>query len=235
MYLGQITGAQQEKYPEDAAVLHELWTAFLENYNACKAGKMPPENESNYRALSSPGPLQYRAFIRFFAFFEDQEKIIEKNWNDLSMYDLACLRDDSTPEILSFVQEKIAASGNKSMVMACGMFWKHHLPTREKLIALITKLHGQGVKFHLFTQEKSTNPYVAGLKGSLKKSRFNLKERIAIHYVLVGNQYLLVELPHTESTVFRLNMFLDLDQVKYSAQGSKQKLLRFLDDLTKTK
>jgi len=234
MYSGQITGGQQERSTEDEAVLQELWTAFLENYEACKAGKMPLEDENKYRVLSSPGPSQYHAFIRFFGFFADQEKVIEKHWNDLSMYDLAYMNDDSHPALLSFVEEKTAASDYKLTVMACGMFWKHHIPTRKKLIALITKLHGQGVQFNLFTQAKISAPYMAGLKGNIsRKSRFNLKERIAIHYVLAGQRYLMAELPHTESTVFRLNMFLDLDQVEYSAGNSKKDLLQFLDKLAK--
>ena len=235
MYSGQIIGgAQQERSDEDEAVLQELWTAFLENYYACKEGKMPLEDENKYRILSSPGPVQYHTYIQFFDFFEDQEKVIEKNWEDLSMYDLAYMNDDSYPAILSFIQEKTAASDYKLTVMACGMFWKHHIPTRKKLVALITGLHAQGVNFHLFTQAKITDPYINDLKGSIdRKSRFSLKERIAIHYVLAGQRYLLFELPHTESTVFRLNMFLDLDQVKYSAGKSKQGLLQFLDKLTK--
>jgi len=232
-YLGQITGAEQEKSPQDKAVLRELWMAFLENYNACKAGKMPLEDESKYRILSSPGPAQYHAFIHFFGFLAAQEKVIKEKWANLSMYDLAYLNDESTPEILSFVREKTAISEHKFTVMACGMFWNHHLPTRRKLVALITELHGQGVKFSLFTQAKSTDPYIDGLNGSLEKACFNRKERIAIHYVLAGRRYLLVELPHTESTVFRLNMFLDLDDVEYAKGKSKQDLLQFLDDLTK--
>jgi hypothetical protein len=47
-----------------------------------------------------------------------------------------------------------------------------------------------------------------------------------------GNPDLLFyEYPHTESTMVRLNMFLNLDKVEYKNGKTKADLLKFLDSM----
>jgi hypothetical protein len=223
---------------KDQEVLRKLWTAFLINYNAFKNGQMLMKDEFKYKFLSSPGPSQYRAFLYFFNFFKNEERIVKepKFWDHLYMYDWLFMDEDAEPAMLQFVKNLASPAydaKNKKIILAFGSFWKQHLPTREKIILLLNELDTQGADVRIYAQVKEDEPYIEKLKPSIrKKSRLGLEKRIAIHFILTGD-CIFLEFPHTETTEFRLNWFIDLNSVEYKWWKTKRGQLRYFESLIK--
>jgi hypothetical protein len=216
-------------------VIVDLFDAFLENYSAFKAGKMSQEAEENYKILGSPAPSQYRAFVDFFGFFENEENMVWEKRDYIYMYDLADMDVSGKPAMLGFVQNldspDFDAQG-KNIVLAFGSFWGQHYPTRKEIISHLTHLHEKGADIRIFTQAATTEEHIVDIISPIKeKSRFGIKKRIPIHFIRAGNDFVFFEFPHTETTVLRLNMFLDVNAIKLKPKRTKDELLHFFDNL----
>ena len=212
-----------------------LWDAFMENYNAFKAGKMKLEDEVKYNLLSSPGPAQYAAFVKFFAFFENEEHTFWEGKNYMYMYDFADLDEQTEPAILELLRNLSSSAydlENKHITLVSGFFWGQHIQTREKIISYFKTLYENKAYVRMVTRAKKDGPYIDNLTPFLSHdSHFNISNRIPIHFILVDPDFLFFEFPHTESSVFRLNMFLDLNNLKLKEGKTKADLLNFLDSL----
>jgi len=221
-------------------LIHELLLpAFLDNYSAYKEKKMPMKDEAKYKLLSPPGPSQYRAFARLFDFFKGEEGIVkaQENKEYLYVYDIAFMDSQPEPAMLDFIKNLASAAYNaegKKINLAFGSFWGHHLSTREKIISLMNELDKKGADVRIYTQAKDTEDYISSISLSIKnKSRFGLQKRIPIHYVRADKDFVFLEFPHTETSEFRLNWFLDLGGVKFKWWKTKKGLSRYLDSLIK--
>jgi len=211
-----------------------LWLAFLNNYHAFRARKMIPEDEVKFNLLSSPGPMQYNAFFQLFGNFIKEEETFWENRNFMYMHDLANM-EGPEPAILHFLRNLSSDNYNpsgKTITMAAGSFWEEHLPTRKKIIQELIKLHAKKTKVRIVTQAKDKGEYIADLFQHIESnSHFNLPRRIPMHFMLAGEDYLLFEFPHTESSAFRLNMFQDLNNMKLKPGRTKADVLNFLETI----
>ena len=222
----------QKATGETAEFITCLWEAFHENYDEYEAGGMPVEDEINYRILSSPGPCQYKAFSEFFAFFKDKDKQIWALRDYMYMHDFADIKDGTTKAPILDVLQKLYDVNDyepKKITYVSGLFWGQHPETRNEIMSYFKKFHDRGDKLRIFTRAKRD---VIGKDSSIFSgdSQFYMGKRIPFHYVRAGDTYLYFEFPHTESSVFRLNMLLDLDALEYK-QGTKTGLLGFLDSV----
>jgi len=221
-----------------AELIADLWDAFNENYEAFKAGEMPLEDEVKYHLFSSPGPTQYKAFFDFFNILEDGKEQIWALKEYMYMHDFADIKDGTTePDILEILQNlyNVDDYNPKIITLVSGLFWGQHFETRAKIMQHFNKFHdkkNKKNKIRILTRAKKDD---IGSCASIfsANSKFYMKKRIPFHYVRAGNDYLYYEFPHTESSVFRLNMLLDLNTLKYKKGKSKADMLRFLDSLIK--
>jgi len=113
--------------------------------------------------------------------------------------------------------------------MVSGQFWVQHLETRKKIISSLAKLHEKNANIRIVTRAKKDGLQINSLPLS-HNSHFDIYRRVPIHYVL-ADPYLFFEFPHTESSVFRLNMLLDLNNLKLKEGKTKADLLSFLDSI----
>jgi len=228
--------APQEIRGKDQGIITDLWKAFLENYNAYKNGDMPMTDEYKYKLISSPGPSQYKAFSDFFAFSKQGERSVEeeKFRTNLCMYDLLYMDKQTEPEMLRFVRCLNSSQfdpNGKQILFAFGSFWGRHLPTREKMIKEMNELDKKGADVRVFAQAKKDEEYIELMNKSIrKKSCFGLQQRIPIHYVR-ADDLVFLEFPHTETSEFRLNWYLNLDDVDYVSPKTKSELKRYFDSL----
>jgi len=218
----------------DPEFIKALWFAFLNNYRAFRARKIVPEDEVKFNLLSSPGPLQYSAFVLFFGNFIKEEETFWENRNYMYMYDLANM-EGPEPAILHFLRNLSSDNYNpsgKTVTMASGSFWEEHIPTRKKIIQELIKLCTKKAKVRIVTQAKDNGAHIAELIPHLESnSHFNLPRRIPIHFARADDDYLFFEYPHTESTAFRLNMFQDLDNLELKPGRTKADVLNFLETI----
>jgi hypothetical protein len=238
LQMNKIVIAPEKTCEKDQVILQQLWSAFLVNYYAFKKREMPIKDEFKYKLFSSPGPSQYRAFLRFFKFLKKEEHTVEeqKFWDYLYMYDWLYMKDDAEPAMLRFVRNLDTLDfdvKNNKIVLAFGSFWRPHLPTRKKMIDALNKLDEKGANISIYAQVKENEPYMELLNRSIiEKSRFGLEKRIPIHFVWAGD-YIFLEFPHTETTEFRLNWLLDLNNMEYKWWKSKNGQLRYFNSLIK--
>jgi len=216
--------------PEE--VKEVLWNAFWENLDAFTTGEMKKEDEGSYYLYSAPGPSQYNAFDQFFSFLENPKKQLWGLKSQMYTHDLAAMSEESRPgivELLENVIEQYKFNGEQ-VTLVSGSFWKHHIPTRRKIGTLFEELHGKGARLRMVTRAKWDEPYVGDVVSLLgKDSHFGMYERIPLHFVRVGGDFLYFEYPHTESSMYRLNMLLDLNAMNYKQGKTKADLLKFLD------
>ncbi|MCL2443104.1 MAG: hypothetical protein FWD13_06505 [Treponema sp.] len=216
---------------EDLEFIEELWKAFIVNYRAFRDREMVPGNEANFRLISSPGPLQYNAFVQFLGHFENEEQTIWEDKCHMYMHDLANM-EESEPAILEFLKNLNSSDYNPAdneTVMVTGQFWGDNIEIRKKIIEhLIEFYKNKKAKIQIFSQAKEDKD-ISSVIPYLDSYQFDMSKRIPIHFVLAGEEYLFFEFPHTESSIFRLNMFLDLNNIKYKRGKTKKDLLNFLE------
>jgi hypothetical protein len=227
-----------EKANERERLINEqLLTAFLDNYSAFKRKEMLMKDELKYKLLCSPGPSQYRAFFYLFNFFKEEERIVkaQENKDYLYMYDAAFMDNQAEPAMLHFVKNLTTGAYDargKKIILAFGSFWGHHHPTRGKMISFLNELDNKGADVRIYTQAKEDECYISDINQSIKiKSHFALQKRISIHYVRVDRDYIFLEFPHTETSEFRLNWFLQLDGINFKWWKTKGGLSRYFDTL----
>jgi hypothetical protein len=220
---------------DDREGIWDLWEQFLENYKAFKAGKMPLEDEDKYRLLSAPGPSQYYAFTGLFDFFKNEEQMVKEKPDILYTYDLVEEPTDLPMlELLKILCSSAYDATGKNIIMTSGSFWEQYPAIRAKFISYLEKLYNKGAKVKIFTQAEMSEKSIADIIEPVKKeSRFGLKNRIPIHFLQVDKDYIQPEFPHTESSLFRLNMFLDLNKIEpdLKTEKTKEDLLAFFNSL----
>ena len=87
----------------------------------------------------------------------------------------------------------------------------------------------------IYTQANVDEEYICDIKQSIKeKSKFALQKRIAIHYIQADKDCILLEFPHTEIAEFRLNWFLNLDNMNIKQGKTKDDLLYYFDSLIRS-
>ena len=229
--------APKEAPAEAKELIPELWEGFKENYLAFKSGDMKLEDEPKYRAVSSPGPSQYDAFVKFFDFIEGGEDWIWKQRDNMHMHYLFDLEKYGGPAFLEFLNNLNSSDydcNGKKITMVSGSFWRVNPETREMIISLFLNLCGKNAKVQVITQADENEPRMTGVSRFLdRKLSSNTEKRRPIHFVLAQEKYLFFEFPHTESTWFRLNMFIDFDEIPYKKGKSKAGLLRFFNKIIK--
>jgi hypothetical protein len=224
------------RFPDDEE-WEGLWEGFLENYQAFKDGKMLPEDEDTYKLLSSPRPSQYCAFAELFDFFEHGEQVVTDNPDSLYTYDLIDTENITAHAMLDFLHNLCAPAyeaKGKTIVFSSGSFWEPNLRTREKMISFIEELYGKGARITIFARADEAEAGVADIPEPIRKeSRFGLKKRIPIHFIKAGKDFVYMDFPHTESSLFRLVMFLDLNKLEPQLKKGKTKedLSNFFDEL----
>jgi len=225
--------APKKNVERDALIYELLVPAFLDNYIACKK-KQVSMDEYKYKLFSAPGPSQYLAFCRFFAFFKGGENVVNNKDNYLYLYNIT-LKDTPESAMVEFVQNLASDSYDakgKKIKFSFGSFWAHDQATRKNIISLMNELEKKGADVSLFTQSSETEEGMDNISPTIKnKSRFNLKKRISIHYVRVDEDFVFLEFPHTEATDIRLGWFLDLNNIKFKFGKNKKGLLQYLDSL----
>jgi len=207
-----------------------LWGAFAENYQAFENEEMKLDDEVVYNLLSSPGPAQYNEFHSFFDFLEGGKDYIWSLSEQMYMHDFADIENGTCePDILEFLQKLYDANDYfpKEITLVSGLFWGQHHGTRKKIMSHFKKFHDRGDKVRLLTRAKKE---VIEEHASIftEDSQFYMPKRKPFHFVMAGDDYLYFEFPHTESTVFRLNMLVDINTLKYKQGKSKEDMLRFL-------
>jgi len=216
---------------EDVGLIESLWDAFHENYKAFVGGEMPMKDEIKYQVLSSPGPRQYEAYSKFFNLLDDEENQIWTNYRKyMYMHDFADLRDGTRePAILELLQKAYDANDYypKEITLVSGLFWGQHRETGNKIMGHFKKFHDRGEKVRILTRAKAEN--VGDVSVFSDDSHFEMPGRIPLHFFKFGDDYFFPEFPHTESTVFRLSMLLDLNTIKYRNGKSKEDMLDFLN------
>jgi hypothetical protein len=231
------TAIAPKKIPgKDQELIRNLWDAFLVNYFAFRTRKIVPADNMKFRLISSPGPLQYSAFVQFFGHFEKEEDTIWEDNDNMYMHDLANM-EKSNPAILEFLQNLYSPDScynvsGKKITMASGSFWGEHIQTREKIIEQFKELRKNNAKVRVVSQAREEEEHIEDLTPYLESDYcFDLTRRIPIHFTIAGEDYLFFEFPHTESTVFRLNMFMDLNNLKLKQGKTKADVLNFLEAL----
>ena len=225
----------QEQLQEQDEVIDILLGSFVENFNAYKDGKMA--DELNYILFSSPGPSQYAAFAGFFDHLEDEKDQILSLKKYMYMHDFAEMNNETKPAILVLLQNLIneykkpsVSFMDRRITMVSGSFWAHHIPTRMKLILLFQLLHTMKTRLRVVTRASRNEQYLDDLASLLgRDSCFSIPNRVPLHFVKAGDDLLFFEFPHTESSVVRLNMLLDLNTLRYKKGKTKADLLNFLD------
>ena len=225
----------QEQLQEQDEVIDMLLKAFVDNYNAHKESKR--EDEINYILFSSPGPSQYTAFADFFSYLEDGEDQILPLKDYMYMHDFADMDNDAKPAILVLLQNLIKVYNEASIsfkgrpiTMVSGSFWAHHIPTRMKLILLFELLKSMEARLRVVTRASRNEEFIDNLASILgRDSLFSIPNRVPMHFLRDSDDFLFFEFPHTESSVIRLNMLLDLNTLRYEKGKTKADLLKFLD------
>jgi hypothetical protein len=226
---------EKKKDDETQEAIKDLLAAFWDNYNSYKAGEMPPSDENFYKAIGAPGPAQYSAFEKLFSMCEDGERVVEKYFDQIYMYDLVDMEKEE-PAMLQFVRKLSDRAvyddpGKNKICFAFGSFWGRHHETRKKIISYLPELYKKGLSIEINAQAKETEEHIANIIDPVKKnSRFGIKTRIPIHFIRTGD-FVFFEFPHTESTIIRLNMLLDLTEIAPKQEKSKEQLIRFFDEL----
>jgi hypothetical protein len=235
--MAEMTIAPKRSPNEDLESIGLLWEGFLENYDAFKAKKMHLKDEDKYRLLSVPGPTQYRAFVQLFDFFKKEEQLVKEYPDILYTYDLIDEELETLP-ILEVLQNLCSSVEydvkGKNIVMASGSFWGQNPAIRAKIISCLEDLYKKGAVVTIFARAGKDEESVTNIIEPIKeKSRFGLRDRIPIHFLRVDKDYIQLELPHTESVLFRLNMFLDLNKIEPELKEgrTKEDLLAFFNNL----
>jgi hypothetical protein len=211
-----------------------LFDTFLEGYNKFKAGKMVPDTEVDYKDLGIPSPAQYEAFSKLVNFFENG--IYEfLNQHNSYFYDLTIKNDLSEIGMLEFVKnltEFDFTGQEKKVVLSFGSFWGKRECVRNEMILMLRSLHKKDIQIQLNTNCKEEEIEDQKFLDIVRKtSHYGLDKRIPIHFVQGGSDFFFFEFPHTEKTIVRLNMFMDLNTVKFKQGKTKTDIAYFFNNL----
>ncbi|MDR2099168.1 MAG: hypothetical protein LBO78_04065 [Rickettsiales bacterium] len=225
---------------DDAEAKYELYGAFKENL----AGfKQKPSYEAMSaidvaRLLCAPGPAQYLAFHKFFAFLAkgsdaSKEEIAEMMTDDLVEHGIL-------PEIAQFFDrlEEQDVRG-QDITLSMGSLWENEgldqqigLERRKALASRLERMADFGAHVRLRTTARDFSQLSQAIA---KESVFGLPHSSFIHFAKVSDKVLFVEFPHTQTTYFRLSAAYDLDKIEYAPGAGKGELCAFFDGMAARK
>ena len=216
-----------------------LWKGFSRRYGILRTGVVYPKDDAKRELLGTPGHSQYRAFKEFFDFFKGKKQAVEdeESLGSHYFYSLKGNNNSTVPPSVELLKWLCTSSYNvegKSIVKASGSFWGRNMKIREQAISCFTELHKKGADVSIYARAREDEPGIEGIIAPIKNnSHFGLENRIPIHYVRVGTDFIYLEYPHTESTVYRLVMPLDLNGVGPRLEDGKTKedVVRFFDGM----
>ena len=228
----QMKGTKGE-FQKDVDILFDT---FLESYNDCKAGKMTKKMDEYCKLTGIPDSSQYKAFAEFIKLL-DKEELYFLDEESFYYYNMTLVNSNSQLGLLEFIDNLTKLDfkeQKKKIVFTSGSFWEKKPEIREKLIAYFKILHDKSFEIELYMNAKESEDHMRNLTPLVNKnSRFGLKDRIPIHFLLCGDDYLFFEFPHTENIIVRLNMFMDLNTVALKPNKSKTDVVLFFDNLIK--
>ncbi|MDR0312760.1 MAG: hypothetical protein LBI14_04115 [Treponema sp.] len=237
---GVMNIAPKKASAEAHKIISQLWDGFFDNYMAFKDGVMKIEDEPKYKVFDAPGPLQYRAFVMFFDFIEGGADWVWSQRDNMYMHDLYDMERYGPPAILEYLKNLNSPAcyncTGQTIIMVSGTFWRVHLTTGKKIVSFFYNLSANGANVQILTQAKNEESHASAISQFRMENYMpisNLDERRPIHFILAGEDYLYFEFPHTESTEFRHNMFLDLNTIPFKKGIEKSHLLRFFNDIIK--
>ena len=213
-----------------------LFDTFLENYNDYVAGKMPDSLEQEYKNFGIPGPLQYKAFNKLVTYFRYDEFEFLKH-KHFYHYNTTLENTNFERGIIEFVGNLFNYDFNgqdKKLVLCCGSFWEKCPAIREKMLVLFERLYREkGIKIHIYTncKKEEISEHKEFLEQISGTSCFGLETRIPIHFIQAGNDYFFIEFPHAEEIHVRLNLFMDLNTIKYKKNFHKADVELFFENL----
>jgi hypothetical protein len=229
---------KKENFSEFQTDTDILFDTFLENYNRYKNKEINVALDKKLELFGAPKAAQYKAFSDLINFSEKGE-LEFLNRNEYYFYDLTDKNYQELNAIFEFIENIVdfdfdLAKQEKKIVLSSGSFFKNYPEIRKRMVGLFQLLIDKGVKVELYTnceEDEIAEQYDDFIKQVKKHSRFGLKNRIPIHFIQAGNDYYFIEFPHTEKTVIRLNMFLDINTIKYKKGKTKADVKLFFDNL----
>ncbi|MCL2191692.1 MAG: hypothetical protein FWB79_06880 [Treponema sp.] len=217
-----------------------LWKGFSRRYGVSPV-RAYPQADAKRELLGSPGHSQYSAFKEFFDLFRDKKQVAEDD-EGLGCHYFYYLKWKDGPTVspsvrlLKWLCDSSCDVEGKTIIKASGSFWSRNMETREQAVSFFNTLHDRGADVRIYARARESDPGIERLAAKIRdKSRFGLEKRIPIHYVRVGTDLIYLEYPHTESTVYRLVMPLDLNRVgpKLEDGKTKEDVVGFFDGLVK--
>jgi hypothetical protein len=205
----------------DGKYVDRLWKNFVENYTYIeKKGLFIQYPDKVYKEQGIPTPWQTIAWRKIIA------KIGEENFSKLP-FKLNYLEE---PDVLfeKIFTDRFANHTNPErlrVTFVCGYFWRYNENRRDKMLEFVVKsLLEKGTIVEIWTQDMTLAESFGEKIGiSPIWDRLHLKfvkERIDVHYTLIedenatDNSLLLLELPHTEAHLFRLEICLTFGKLK---------------------
>jgi hypothetical protein len=206
--------------PKDKYV-EELWKNFVENYNYVgESGFVIKYPDEVYREQGIPSPWQIIAWRKIV------RKIGEQNFNDLP-FRLNYQENDNVLFEEQFTERfgKHPSPEKLRVTFICGYFWKFNPNRRKKMLEfVVNSLLKKGTNVEIWTQDDTLAESFGekiGISPTWDRLHFNfVKERIDVHFTLIEdesaeeNSLFLLELPHTEAHLFRLETYLTSGDLK---------------------
>ena len=205
----------------DGEYVKKLWEKFVTHYDIVGNG-LPvifyPDKE--FKELGIPTPWQTIAWRRIIG------KIGEENFCKLPL-ELNYLKKENVLFEKQFSENfgKHPHPEKLEVTFVCGYFWKFNENRRDKMLNFVVKsLLEKGTKVEIWTQDETLEE-AFGKKLGNSAVRGNLQvhvveERIDVHYTLIEdtsaweNSRFLLELPHTEAHLLRLETYLTFGELK---------------------
>jgi hypothetical protein len=213
-----------------------LFDTFLENYNRYKTEKITKDMDEEFEIFGIPKTAQYEAFSNLVDFSEKHElEFLDRN--EYYYYDLTEKNNQQFNAMFEFLENIVNfdfAKQEKKVVFASGSFFRNYPEIRKQLVELFQRLINEGIRVELKTnckEDEIHKQYKDFTEQVKSHSKFGLNKRIPIHFIQAGNDYYFIEFPHTEKTIMRLDMFLDINTIKLKKGKSKADVEQFFNNL----
>jgi hypothetical protein len=206
--------------PKDRYI-DELWKNFYANYNIVgNSGRLIRYPDKEFKEQGIPTPWQTIAWRKIIA------KIGEEEFSELPFK----LNYQESEEVLFEAQFADRFGTHPSpeklvVTFICGYFWRFNDKRRDKILNfVVNSLLKKGTNVNIWTQDETLAENFGekiGISPTWEKLQINLvEERIDVHHTLIEDMsareksLLLLELPHTEAHLFRLETFLTFEKLK---------------------
>jgi hypothetical protein len=208
---------------------------FEHNFNIVKKkGHFITYPEKHFRFCGIPAPRQYIAWRKAINLIggEQFKELKEKNMEFVSLNDETVLLVDKYSHLVK--NEK-----DLSITIVCGYFWENAKSCREKMINFLAEnIRNNNLKLKIITQSTTLKKEFKSVHEDIyHKIKFRkVLYRIDLHHTIIKNKnnpeksYCFMELPHTESFIFRLNIHFSYKDAKdeFKFKCGFNKILSFL-------